>query len=120
IVGTGAQARSLGALEVLLRPGAEPHGHTYANNVDYQQWVDYAVACDPEAQQAAAIALKVYRLLGCRDAGRVDIRSDGHGQPHFLEINPLAGLHPVHSDLTILATRVGLRHSDLICEIMSS
>ena len=44
------------------------------------------------------------RALSCRDAGRVDIRCDAHGKPHFIEVNPLAGLHPQHSDLPIICT----------------
>ena len=31
------------------------------------------------------------------------------GRPHFLEANPLAGLHPVLGDLVILANLTGCR-----------
>ena len=43
-----------------------------------------------------------------RDAGRVDLRLDAQGQAQFLEINPLAGLHPQHSDLPILCQLAGI------------
>ncbi len=49
----------------------------------------------------------------CRDGGRVDIRCDAHGQPMFLEVNPLAGLHPTHSDLPMIATAVGMPYAEL-------
>ena len=68
---------------------------------------------DEEVRQAEALALAAYRVLGCRDAGRVDIRSDAQRQPHFIEVNPLAGLHPVHSDLPILCGMKGISYADV-------
>ena len=37
-------------------------------------------------------ALKVFRILGARDYGRIDIRLDGDGTPHFLEANLIPSL----------------------------
>jgi D-alanine-D-alanine ligase len=34
---------------------------------------------------------------------RIDFRLDASGKPHFLECNPLPGLHPANSDLVLLA-----------------
>ena len=45
--------------------------------------------------------------LRCRDGGRIDIRCDAEGRPHFIEVNPLAGLNPEHSDLCFLARFTG-------------
>ena len=61
-----------------------------------------------------SVALAAWRSLGCRDGGRVDIKSDEAGRPHFLEVNPLAGLHPEHSDLPILAAMHGCDYPALI------
>ena len=66
------------------------------------------------------MALAAWRVLGCRDGGRVDIRCDAQGQPHFLEVNPLPGLHPQHSDLPILCGYVGISYVDLIDRIVRS
>ena len=55
------------------------------------------------------MGLAAWRGLSCRDAGRVDLRADAEGRLQILEINPLAGLHPSHSDLPILWTQVGRR-----------
>jgi len=82
--------------------------------------VEYHLVDDPEARQAAAVALAAWRGLGCRDAGRLDLRSDGAGAPSFIEVNPLAGLHPVHSDLCILANKVGLPYRGIIEAIVAS
>jgi D-alanine-D-alanine ligase len=67
-----------------------------------------------------AISLRAYRVLGCRDAGRLDIRCDEFGNPYFLEINPLAGLHPTHSDLCIIAKQMGMTYRKLMEEILFS
>ena len=66
------------------------------------------------------MALAAWRVLGCRDGGRVDIRCDAQGRPQFLEVNPLPGLHPQHSDLPILCGFVGIPYVDLIDRIVRS
>ena len=78
----------------------------------------YRLASDVEAQAAASVALAAWRALGCRDAGRVDLRSDAAGRPQFMEVNPLAGLHPTHSDLPILAAQAGIPYEKLIGRIL--
>lgn len=40
-----------------------------------------------------ALALEAFRALGARDYGRIDVRLDGYGEPHFIEANLLPGLH---------------------------
>jgi D-alanine-D-alanine ligase len=37
-----------------------------------------------------------------------------------MEVNPLAGLHPTHSDLPIIATLAGIEYDELIRSIMDS
>jgi D-alanine-D-alanine ligase len=59
-------------------------------------------------------------VLNCRDGGRVDIRLDEHGEPSFIEVNPLAGLNPIHSDLPIICRLTGVSYEQLISEIMKS
>jgi D-alanine-D-alanine ligase len=66
------------------------------------------------------LALKSYRALECRDAGRVDIRLDKSGNPSFMEVNPLPGLHPTHSDLPMIATNEGMSYEHLIAAIIQS
>ena len=58
--------------------------------------------------------------MGARDGGRVDVRCDARGEPHFLELNPLPGLHPQHSDLPILCGFLGIPYVDLIDRIVRS
>jgi len=66
------------------------------------------------------IALRAWRVLGCRDAGRLDLRCDKRGRPQFIEVNPLAGIHPEHSDLPIICGLVGVSYERLIERIVAS
>lgn len=120
IVGTGGRAEVLGVMEVFCGDGAEPGGYSYVNKVNFQTCVQYELATDETARRAGAMALRVWRYLGCRDAGRVDLRCDTNGEPHFLEVNPLAGLHPRHSDLPILCRLAGVGFEGLIDLIVAS
>ena len=72
------------------------------------------------AREAAQVALAAWRALRCVDAGRADIRCDAAGQPNFIEVNPLAGLNPTHSDLPILCRMNGINYAQLIGKIMSN
>jgi D-alanine-D-alanine ligase len=121
--GTGPRAEVVGTLEIVLKGGAEPEVYSYVNKERSEELVDYRVIAaedDPEVRRAEELALAVWRTLGCRDAGRMDFRSDANAQPHFLEVNPLAGIHPVHSDLPMLCAALGIPYLKLIERIVSS
>lgn len=120
ILGTGKEAKALGAIEIILRPAAEKNAYTYENKEHYDELVQYVLVDDTEARQAMEIALAAWRSLDLKDAGRVDLRSDAHGRPHFMEVNSLAGLNPVRSDLPILCNLLGITYHDLISSIISS
>jgi len=120
IVGTGKQARSIGVLEVTLKEGAEANSYTYVNKENCEQFVVYHLVDGELAKSCKQVSLDAWRLLNCRDAGRVDIRLDNKGVPHFLEVNPLAGLHPEHSDLPIICNLAGYPYRELIRSIMDS
>jgi D-alanine-D-alanine ligase len=123
ILGTGDRAEALGSLEMGLRPGAENEVYSYVNKEQCEELVEYILvraADDPVVVKAEEIALASWRVLGCRDAGRVDLRCDAEGAPQFLEANPLAGLHPTHSDLPILCGKIGMSYVKLIERILRS
>ena len=120
IVGNGADARSLGVLEVVLLADSEPDVYSYHNKAFFENLVEYHAVDDAEAQKAVEVALACYRVLGCNDAGRVDLRSDSNGLPNFIEINSLAGLHPEISDLSILAGKYGINYQQLISSIIDA
>jgi D-alanine-D-alanine ligase len=120
IVGNGTDARVLGVCEILLKPQAEANVYSLHNKELCEDLVTYAKADDAEARLAATRALAAYQALGCRDAARIDFRSDAKGEPYFLEANPLAGLNPWHSDLPILAAQNGIAFVALIGMILDA
>ncbi len=120
IVGNGEAARAVGVCEILLNPQAEANIYSLHNKELCEELVTYARADDAEAQAAGERALIAYRALECRDAARIDFRSDAHGEPYFLEANPLAGLHPHHSDLPILAAQNGVGFVELVGMILDA
>jgi D-alanine-D-alanine ligase len=120
ILGSGKDAKVIGVIEVILKPAAEQNAYSYENKEHYENLVQYALVDDDEARQAAEIALKAWRYLDLKDAGRVDLRSDAHGSPHFIEVNSLAGLNPKRSDLPILCNLLGISYHVLISSIIES
>jgi len=120
IIGTGAEAFSPGVMEVHLLEKAEKEVYSYVNKEDWHERIEYALAADAMARAAEKTALAAWRDLGCRDGGRIDLRADANGVPNFIEVNPLAGIRPEHSDLPILCELAGMPYRELIAEIMRS
>ena len=120
VLGTGRNAQVLGAMEIFLEAEAEPLVYSYQNKANYESLVRYRLATDKTARRAADIALAAWQGLGCRDGGRIDLRCDRKGRVNLIEINPLPGLHPVRSDLCILAQLAGVSYSGLIDSILRS
>ena len=120
VLGNGAGARVIGVLEIVLRANAEAEVYSFLNKELCEDRVVYRLADDAEAHEAGRVALAAYRVLGCRDAARLDMRSDAAGRPQFLEVNTLPGLHATHSDLPILATKTGMPFEALIGAIVDA
>jgi D-alanine-D-alanine ligase len=120
IVGTGDAARAIGVMEVLLLEGAESEGYSYANKHDWVGKLGYRLITGPLGEEAIDLALRAWRGLGCRDGGRVDVRQDDTDRLNFIEVNPLPGINPQISDLTILANLAGWKYPQLIGAILES
>lgn len=121
ILGAGAEAEVLGTLEVVLGPGAEQDVYSYVNKEQCEELVDFPLVRatdDEQVAEAERVALAAWRAVGGRDAGRLDLRCDENGKPQLMEINPLAGLHPTHSDLPMLWTALGRPYVELIERIV--
>ena len=63
------------------------------------------------------VVLRAYRVLGCRDWSRIDVRLDADGVPNIVEVNPLPGILPNPADNSCLpkaARAAGLSYDELI------
>ncbi|KJR42899.1 D-alanine--D-alanine ligase [Candidatus Magnetoovum chiemensis] len=111
----------LGVLEVKIKNKAEAPVYSYHNKENFKEKVEYSIVTDEAiVAEASDISLTVFKELDCRDAARVDLRADESGRLCFLEINPLPGLHPTHSDLPILCAMLNIDYTTLISNIITS
>lgn len=120
ITGTGRDARVIGVMEILLLEHADAGVYSLKSKEECESRVEYRLVQGPDAEEAAAVGLAAYRALECRDGGRIDLRCDARGHPLFMEANPLAGLHPSHSDLPIIADLAGYGYERLMADILGS
>ena len=120
IVGSGHDAEVVGIMEVLLKPEAEANAYSYVNKEKYEELVEYTLAPAAEAAACRDVALRAWRGLGCLDGGRIDVKMDGAGIVNFIEVNPLAGLNPEHSDLPIICRLLDIPYRELISRIVAS
>lgn len=120
ITGYGSDARIAGIMEVLIHPDAEETSYSRFIKENYKGRVEYQLLSGPDYEVCAKVALDAWKVLGCRDAGRIDLKMDEHGVPCFIEVNPLAGLNYLHSDLPIIMYLQRKTYTELIAEILNS
>jgi D-alanine-D-alanine ligase len=121
VLGNGANACVLGTMEFAIRKDAPAQDYSYQVKELCEQFVHYFPMTKGKLRsEVEDLAIKSYRVLECRDAARVDIRLDSAGRPSFLEINPLPGLNPTHSDLPMIAAQEGLSFKELIGIIINN
>jgi len=121
LLGTGARARVLGTLEVEILPNAGTTIYSFEIKERCAEFCRYSrPARAPVIEAVERLALESYRALEVRDLGRVDVRLDREGRPAFIEVNPLPGLNPVHSDLPMIASQEGMSFDALIAAVLES
>ncbi len=116
IIGNTPDERILGIMEI--EPVGSSARFVYSLEVkrDWRRRVVYHVP--PRLGEAAVaeigdLAIKAFRLLGCRDFARMDFRLDGSGRLFFLECNALPGLNSANSDMVLLS-RHAITHRQLV------
>ncbi|KNG83925.1 D-alanine--D-alanine ligase [Aspergillus nomiae NRRL 13137] len=138
ILGTGVQSYVVGVNELLWQsPSSKSNGSNGSSSSlefasrkskcsDANMLVgrnDPGLMTEPQVKVACQVALDAWRTLGCRDAGRVDIRfnSNEHDAvPNILELNPISGLLPGHSPLPLSAEENGVPYQSLLATIIQS
>lgn len=120
IIGTGEESKVVAVMEIILGEKAEAEIYSYDNKENYEDRVSYRLASEDAAKKCENVALQAWKGLKCRDGGRIDVRMDSSGVINFIEVNPLAGLNYLTSDLPIMCKLKGMHFNELIKEIMKS
>lgn len=113
----------MGIMRVVPRHKAEYFVYSLEVKRDWERLVEYECPAGLNAaamQSIADAALKIFKVLGCRDISRVDFRVNAKGIPFFLEINPLPGLNPHSGDLPIMAGKMGYKYQELIAAALNA
>ena len=76
-----------------------------------------ALLDDALTLQIQNIAVSAFRVMGCRDYGRVDFRLSPDNQPYILEVNPNPDISP-EAGLARSARASGRTYSQLIGEVV--
>lgn len=120
VLGSGDETCAIGAMEIVLNDKTPHPVYSYTVKKDWEKYVSYRIADDSTSQECIEMAIKVWKIIKGKDAGRIDFRLDHEGIPNFIEVNPLAGLNPTYSDLPMLARMKGISYKDIISSIMDS
>jgi D-alanine-D-alanine ligase len=120
ITGTKDESTILGVMEIVVDPSFDNGIYSYTTKQEYLKVASYHLVEGDIAGECEKVALEAWRALGCRDGGRVDLKMDGAGRVNFLEVNPLAGLNPIDSDLPIMCYKKGITYPALIEKIVNS
>ena len=73
------------------------------------------------AHEIERVVLAAYHGLRCRDWARIDLRCDGRGVPHIIEVNPLPGILPdpaMNSCFPKAARAAGLDYGAMIRSVL--
>jgi len=120
IIGEGSTSKAIGSMEILIDKSCDEGIYSYKSKSEYLNYVNYSLTCSTLKTDIEEVALNAWKALGCRDGGRVDLKMDERGKIYFLEVNPLAGLNPVDSDLPILCRLNKISYQSLINSIMDA
>ncbi|MBK5201219.1 MAG: ATP-grasp domain-containing protein [Spirochaetaceae bacterium] len=120
IVGNGKNARAIATMEIAINPDSDKGVYSYLNKSNYKEVAKYSLVEGLIKEKAEELAISSYKALNCRDASRIDLRMDKKGNLYFLEVNPLAGLNPLDSDLPIMCYLKNMKYQELINSIMDS
>lgn len=117
VVGNGDDIEVVGVMEIVCN---KSDYYSYETKENYKILASYQRVDNEILRRCTDIAVKIWKCLGVCDGGRIDVRMDAYGEINFIEINPLAGLNPINSDLPILAAMNGTDYSELMTKIVEA
>jgi D-alanine-D-alanine ligase len=87
-------SKDLLAMPIEITAPVNEKGHTFLSEAVKQADTEKASAVrDDELNNSLkTLAIGAFKALGARDYGRIDMRLDNHGVPHFIEANLMPGL----------------------------
>ena len=97
-----------------------PQGNYDYQNKYFTDDTKYLCPCGLEPareRELQELALRAFRLLGCRGWGRVDLMLDAQGDPWLLEVNTSPGMTG-HSLVPMAARAVGIGYEDLCVKVL--
>ena len=122
ILGNGSEMRVFPPMEIIFKD--KDHGiYSYEVKRDFKKYIEYECPPDISARLIKELedtAMKIYKILGCRDCARTDFRLSRDGKLYFIEVNPLPGLAPGYSDFPMLAEFSGVEYDELVQGILIS
>jgi D-alanine-D-alanine ligase len=119
VIGHGNSTRVIGVMEVHFVKG-EKSIYSYETKENWIGRVEYEPVKGVMFEECETVAAGVWKAIGAQDAGRVDLKIGSDGRVQFIEVNPLAGINQVNSDLPILAAMNGISYQQLIGTIMEN
>jgi len=118
VLGEGDAAHPLPVIRIVAPEGNYDYQNKYFTE-DTQYLVPSGLSADEE-QSIQALALKAYRVLGCRGWGRIDVMIDGATRaPSLLEINTSPGMTG-HSLVPMSASAAGISYEALCCQLLAT
>ena len=85
---------------------------------DETQYICPCGLSETEERYVQDIAVKAFRLLGCKGWGRIDVMRDADGQFYLLEANTVPGMTS-HSLVPMAAAAAGLNFDALVARIVN-
>ena len=131
LLGNGENVRTLPIVEIKFDALPQGMNHIYSYEA---KWIwdttenpleifQCPAELDADLQhEIVTICKDAYKVLNCRDWSRIDVRLDGDGKPHILEINPLPGILPRPEDNSCFpkaARAAGMSYNQLINSVLA-
>ena len=118
VLGAGDEALALPVIRIVAPGGNYDYQNKYFNDA-----TQYLVPCGlPNGEEALIqeIAVKAYRVLGCRGWGRIDVMIDAATRkPYLLELNTSPGMTS-HSLVPMSARAAGISYEALCLQVLTS